>query len=60
MTIMNSPHFQLCGKTYFLPHIEVVVQSRSLVNYPNLGITCGLRSPRVSVAFTAEWEMQDF
>lgn len=56
---MNPPHFQLCGKTHFLPHTEVVVQRRALVSHPNLGISCDLRSPRVSVALTAEWEMQD-
>lgn len=56
---MNPPHFQLCGKTCFLPHTEVVVQSRSVFSHPNLGISWYLRSPRVSVAFTAGWELQD-
>lgn len=42
-----------------LPYTEVVVQSRSLDTHPNLGISCDLRSLRVSVAPTAEWEMQD-
>lgn len=59
MTVMNPPHFQLYGKTYFLPHTEVVVQSRSLDSHPNLDFSCGLRSGRVSVAPPEEWEMQD-